>query len=169
MNNIAVVPVAIPQVDTKSLLSFAALTLGRSITNRIDEERIDPKSLKGYYLILESIKLKDAAPRVSYSFTAKQLSFSFLVAADYETLLDVTKLGIAAVFAEENVFAIYHASLEQWHLTSIEFCRDLRYRKESRFVFNQIIGLLEQAGFMNLWSGFEKQKQKDETFILVTT
>lgn len=159
-----------PSVDWNLFLNTTKQGLGRSVTKELDSRRQDVKSPLGFVHCLGEM-LGDTEPQGRLSIL-RQMSFSFLVITDEETLTELlrTTSGLSVVSAttvKKNVeLSVITSSLDAW-LIAIAACTTGNESYELRYLFDAIMLIFESMGFHRLFLRWVKQSMPDQTFKLI--
>jgi hypothetical protein len=170
MNQIAkdwfaeVYPVTVPTVNWAVLIAESQEHLGKSITKKLDDNRIGAK-LPGYLQAMGNLMYGDRINLKAFLTESRLLNaihFGFLVISDPDTQgLFLLNTQLQCIGLGE--FQVYHGSMPRW-INAVKVCCFPEGDYRLRFIANRIFGFLEQAGFKDSFLAFERIALPDGTF-----
>ena len=163
-----VTPLSFPKVNWTGFIKQCQETLGYSPTRGLDSENLDVESPSSFLACLD-LKSKPKEHLRSGGPAFNHVHASFMVDANVPILFDVINANHLRLMKIEGkrgkVLLILTGSMADWRDVCVALChKDID--TETREVFNEIIIIIDRAGFKEIWSKFERTKERDGTFSL---
>jgi hypothetical protein len=172
---IEVFPISMTQIDWGTYIRSVRDILNQSPTRQLDLENVDPKGPFGFIASIGAFKGdKSYSTKIAShaGFILRHFSFGFLIHCSYNAKNELASGSDLAIDEGYNGdisdIGLYLVSgnLFQWKQAIVQNLGNDSGSTEFRILLNTILGLLEQAGLVDLFKEFSKHPLIDKTFTL---
>lgn len=171
----SVKPLILSNVDWTNFIKNVAELVGYSPTRGLDASGLKLGYYTRFIVALGEFQSgKEEKPLDvlhNSDYILRHLSFSFLISGSSSLVFRVMELTdldvLTAKGKDKGRVAVVSGTLKQWK-EAIIVCLDQKLVKnfELRWVFNQILDYLYQAGLRNIFDNYRKKGLEDQTFLL---
>jgi hypothetical protein len=164
---IQIFPISMTQIDWGTYIKSCS----ESPTRQLDVENIDPK---GPFAFLASIGLFKGSNLptnrivAGAGFTLRHFSFGFLILCPKSVKDELVSNSDLAIDESHHGELLVTGNLFQWRQAIVQNLQTSSTSTEFRILLNIILGLLEQAGLVDLFRDFSKHPLIDKTFLLTS-
>jgi hypothetical protein len=157
-------PLAITQVEWSIFIDTCQRVLGISPTRGIDACHLDLKDPASYLACLNMENKPLDALRARGSWF-QHFSITFVMVLDVEGVLQLANTPLHFYWKHgkrRELLTVVSGNMDEWYRAIV----DGTGTYELRLIMNLVLARLEQAGFREIFSSFQKQTLTDGTFIL---
>lgn len=168
-----IIPIITPNVDWAVLARNAKQALGYNPLQKADAMDRELSDGAKLLAVLSAFRDRSADPLESIRNAGsllKHLQYGFLVAADRESILEISAASELTLTINQSVIdalaVVVTGNLKEWRVASIEHCVPSAPYSVREF-FDQVILYFQKAGLAEVWSDYRRINHKqDQTFYL---
>jgi hypothetical protein len=159
-----------PAVDFGTFLGLSQQALGYSPSATVDASPVDHSDAERFLTCLAALRDRQVSIGLAPHLLT-HVSFSILVAADDQDMLDILQVSAGMPFVVTDTLVrsvqlgVITGTLAQWRdAVRSGATRDSEFNV--RAFFNRVMALFERVGLGGVWKDFESHPLQDRTFCL---